>query len=266
MRNARNIFLATAAGLALVAATGLASAQQPSNEGAAKQPHAATQSMKPSGQMDKRAQGAQPGKMGEMQNGKQGSAQSAKGSQQVGQSATSQGAKGMGAKHAQRVNRNGKAARARMGEHRHGRFAQRNEQGRFSKRNGQFAHQNAATRGRAGATTAEGENRNMRGEKGLQGLQGNAAAQAGGNVRLNAQQRMTIRQSVINAPDAPRMDRVPFGVRVGTVIPGDFRVVPVPQTLVTIDPAWGGYLYFVYRHEVVIVNPATRGIVAVLPA
>lgn len=268
MRNQRNIFPATAAALALVAATGFASAQQPANNGAAKEPYAATQatkppgqqSMKPLGQMDKRAQGqgAQPGKMGEMQNGKQGSAQNAKGTERIGQSATPQGAKaGMEAKHAQRVNRGRKTAKAQMSEHRRGGFAERNEHGRF-------AHHNAAARSGAGAAIAQRENRNMRGENGLQGLQGNAAPQAGANVHLTTQQRTSIRQTVINAPDAPRLARAPFGVRVGTVIPGDVHIVPVPETLVNIDPAWGSYLYFVYRDEVVIVNPADHRIVAVL--
>jgi hypothetical protein len=260
MRNHRNIFLTTVAALALVAATGLASAQQPSNDGAAKKPHAVTQSMKPSGEMGKRARGqdGQPGKMGEMQNGKQGRAQNPKGTERVGQSATSQGGEGRGmqANHA-RVNRAGKTAKAQPSEHRRGRVVARNDAGHF-------AHRNIAARSGARAPTAQSENRNMRGGDGLQGLQGNAAPQADANVRLTTQQRTTIRQTVINAPDAPRMDRVPFGVRIGTVIPGDVRMVPVPETLVTIDPAWGGYLYFVYRHEVVIINPADHRIVAVL--
>jgi hypothetical protein len=35
---------------------------------------------------------------------------------------------------------------------------------------------------------------------------------------------------------------------------------------VQIDPAWRGFLYFVYEDEVVIVNPRDMRIVAVLPA
>ena len=44
------------------------------------------------------------------------------------------------------------------------------------------------------------------------------------------------------------------------------RVVPVPNTLVQIEPRWRGFLYFVYEDEVVIVNPHDMKIVAVVPA
>jgi hypothetical protein len=35
--------------------------------------------------------------------------------------------------------------------------------------------------------------------------------------------------------------------------------------LVRIDPAWRGFLYFVYNDQLVIVNPRTMRIVDVLP-
>jgi hypothetical protein len=44
------------------------------------------------------------------------------------------------------------------------------------------------------------------------------------------------------------------------------QIVPVPETLVSIEPEWRGYLYFVYEDEVVIVNPRYMRIVAVLDA
>jgi hypothetical protein len=61
--------------------------------------------------------------------------------------------------------------------------------------------------------------------------------------------------------------RGPSTVAVSTAIPrGHIHVVPVPSYLVQIDPAWRGFLYFVYEDEVVIVNPQDMRIVAVLPA
>jgi hypothetical protein len=44
------------------------------------------------------------------------------------------------------------------------------------------------------------------------------------------------------------------------------HVVPVPETLVRIEPEWRGFLYFVYEDEVVIVSPDDMKIVAVVPA
>jgi hypothetical protein len=98
----------------------------------------------------------------------------------------------------------------------------------------------------------------------MEGLQGNAS---GMNVQLNEQQRNEIRTTVINARGAPRIGHVDFDVTVGTVIPrGKIQVVPVPETLVRVEPEWRGLLYFVYEDEIVIVNPNDMKIVAVVPA
>jgi hypothetical protein len=99
------------------------------------------------------------------------------------------------------------------------------------------------------------------------GLQGNASGQMqGANVNLTTQQRTQIRRTVINARGAPRVGHVDFDVRVGTAIPRDrIHIVPVPETLVQIDPSWSGFLYFVYEDEVVIVDPSDMEIVAILP-
>ncbi|MDR3422884.1 MAG: DUF1236 domain-containing protein [Xanthobacteraceae bacterium] len=84
---------------------------------------------------------------------------------------------------------------------------------------------------------------------------------------LTEQQRTQIRDAVINTRGAPRVGSVNFDVAVGTVIPrGTIQIVPVPETLVQIEPRWRGFLYFVYEDEVVIVNPRDMRIVAVVPA
>ena len=72
---------------------------------------------------------------------------------------------------------------------------------------------------------------------------------------------------MINARGAPRVSSVDFDVTVGTAIPrGKIHVIPVPETLVRIEPEWRGFLYFVYEDEVVIVNPRDMKIVAVVSA
>jgi hypothetical protein len=131
---------------------------------------------------------------------------------------------------------------------------------------------NQAREGRQGGDANQaqgGRNANQgtsaRGERnGMQGLQSNAT---GMNVQLTNEQRTRIRDTVINAHGAPRVGRVDFDVTVGTVIPRDrIHVVPVPETLVSIEPEWRGFLYFVYEDEVVIVNPNDMKIVAIVPA
>jgi hypothetical protein len=95
---------------------------------------------------------------------------------------------------------------------------------------------------------------------------GGSTEARGGSVQLSEQQRTEIKQTVIEGRNAPRVGHVDFDVRVGTAIPrGKIHVVPVPETLVRIEPRWRGFLYFVYEDEVVIVDPHDYKIVAVVP-
>jgi hypothetical protein len=105
---------------------------------------------------------------------------------------------------------------------------------------------------RGGPNTAQGRN----------GLNANAS---GTNVQLSEQQRTEFRRTIIDARGAPKVGHVDFDVAVGTVVPRDrIHVVPVPDTLVQIEPSWRGFLYFVYTDEIVVVNPHDMRIVAVL--
>jgi hypothetical protein len=95
----------------------------------------------------------------------------------------------------------------------------------------------------------------------LKGLQGNASG-----VTFNEEQRTRLRETVINARGAPRVSSVDFDLSVGTAIPrGRIQIVPVPEMLVQIQPEWRGFLYFVFRDELVIVDPSDMRIVAVVP-
>jgi hypothetical protein len=89
-------------------------------------------------------------------------------------------------------------------------------------------------------------------------------AQPRGGTTLTSEQRTKIRQTVIEGRNAPRVNRVDFSLNVGTVIPRTVRIVEVPETIVEIHPEWRRYRYFVYNNEIVIVEPDTLRIVAVL--
>src|SRR5262249_12607048 len=88
----------------------------------------------------------------------------------------------------------------------------------------------------------------------------------GGAVSLTTEQKTKIRTSVIQAGSAPKIERsqINFSLNVGTGVPRSVRVATVPTTLVEIHPAWRGFKYFVIGDEVVIVEPDTLKIVAVL--
>ncbi len=84
------------------------------------------------------------------------------------------------------------------------------------------------------------------------------------NVTLNADQKTKIRETVIQSSSAPRVNNVNFSLSVGTVVPRTVHFAPLPRTIVEIQPAWRGYEYFIVGEEIIIIEPRTLKIVAVL--
>lgn len=118
-----------------------------------------------------------------------------------------------------------------------------------------------------GGQTAQGANTktNPKGAAANTEHQPGPAGTAGGNVKLSEQQRTQIRTTIINGSNAPRVTHVNFDIKIGVAVPREsVHVVPVPETLVVIEPQWRGFLYFVYEDEVVIVSPDDMRIVAVI--
>ena len=72
---------------------------------------------------------------------------------------------------------------------------------------------------------------------------------------------------MLQSSSAPKVSRsqINFNISVGTVVPRTgVRFVTVPDTIVRIHPAWRGYSYFIVDDEIIIVEPSTFKIVAVL--
>lgn len=296
MSQTRYRLLASAAALALLAATGVASAQDTGkNQGGAGQPGTTAQTS-PGGQglSQGMSQGMQHNQTGGA--GKSAQSQGPSGSTTQKNAQNGNGQKGptiaqqnagktptAGKRNAQNEQKQNASKNALNGQGKnhanqksaanadrnlqHGRTARFEEQRRGNKMRAaqQFngGNKSAAQERRGRTNTAQQGNGDMK------GLQANTSMpMQGTQVQLNDQQRTTIRDHVINAGNAPRINEGSFDVRVGTVIPReDFRVVrPVPETLVRIDPRWRYFRYFVYQDEVVIVDPHGWRIVAVVPA
>ena len=105
------------------------------------------------------------------------------------------------------------------------------------------------------------------GADGKQGAQKDAQTGAGGgsSVTLTTEQRTKIRTTVLHGNNAPRVTNVNFSIRVGTAVPRDrVRLVAVSPILVEIHPEWRGYMYFIVDDQIVIVDPRSHKIVAVL--
>jgi len=86
------------------------------------------------------------------------------------------------------------------------------------------------------------------------------------NVELNEQQRTRIREVVTSHRNIPRLSRVNFAVRVGAVVPRTVRFIAVPEDIVRIYPRFRRDRIVIVDDEILIIDPVTFEILAVLPA
>ena len=93
----------------------------------------------------------------------------------------------------------------------------------------------------------------------------------GASAQLSQEQRSRIRTTVLGERNAPRLTRndINMNLTVGARIPRDrlrVRPLPLPRTVVEVEPRWRGYDYFLVGNEIVVVEPDTFEIVAIIPA
>ncbi|TYM00135.1 DUF1236 domain-containing protein [Bradyrhizobium rifense] len=84
------------------------------------------------------------------------------------------------------------------------------------------------------------------------------------SVNINDQQRTRISTSISHLNLQP-LNNVNFSLSVGTVVPRDVRVQPLPAEVVEIVPQYRGYDFVLVKDEIVIVEPSSYKIVAVMP-
>ena len=95
---------------------------------------------------------------------------------------------------------------------------------------------------------------------------GVTTGQAGaGSKQMTTEQRTSIRTG-IKQQNARPVTNVNFSISVGTRVPRTVSFYPVPTQLVAIYPDWRGYQYFLVGDQIIVVNPRTHEIVAVLEA
>lgn len=98
------------------------------------------------------------------------------------------------------------------------------------------------------------------------GTVGSDAARARENINITAEKRNQIHEAVLHERNAPRVRNVNFDVSVGGRIPHDVRFAALPETIVEIEPAWRGFEFFMIGEEIVIVDPRSLEIVAIVDA
>jgi uncharacterized protein DUF1236 len=116
-------------------------------------------------------------------------------------------------------------------------------------------------------TTGQASQEGARGARSSRGSaqeSAQAPADARSTVSLNDQQRTRI-STLISRQNVRPLDRVNFSVSVGTVVPRSVRLQPLSADIVAIVPQFRGHRFLVVEDEIVIVEPSTFRIVAVIP-
>jgi hypothetical protein len=89
--------------------------------------------------------------------------------------------------------------------------------------------------------------------------------QAAAGGKLSTEQRTQI-TTVIKSQHVQPVTNVNFSISVGTRVPRNVGFHPLPAQIITIYPDWRGYEFFLVRDQIVVVNPRTLEIVAVIDA
>ena len=87
---------------------------------------------------------------------------------------------------------------------------------------------------------------------------------AAGSAKLTTEQRTKI-TSIIKEQKVERVN-LNVSVSVGARIPTNVRLYPLPQQVIVIYPEWRGYDYILVGDQIVIINPRTHEIVAIVEA
>jgi hypothetical protein len=89
--------------------------------------------------------------------------------------------------------------------------------------------------------------------------------QAGAGAKLSSDQRTRITTVIRNQHVQP-VTNVNFSISVGTRVPREVSFHPLPAEIVTIYPDWRGYEFILVGGQIVVIDPQSFEIVAVLDA
>src|SRR4030088_91963 len=102
-------------------------------------------------------------------------------------------------------------------------------------------------------------------QPGQSGRSETTVGQAGAGAKLSTEQRTQI-TTVIRDQHVQPLNNVNFSISVGTRVPRDVRFHPLPREVVTVYPEWRGYEFVLVNNQIVVVDPRTYEIVAILDA
>jgi hypothetical protein len=123
---------------------------------------------------------------------------------------------------------------------------------------------NAKGGGKDMKAEGQGRNGNMNADS-KAGAEGKTVGQAGAGGKLSTEQRTKI-TTVIKSQHIAPVTNVNFSISVGTRVPRDVSFHPLPEEIVTVYPDWRGYEFILVRDQILVIDPSSLEIVAVLDA
>jgi hypothetical protein len=121
---------------------------------------------------------------------------------------------------------------------------------------------------RDGSMKAEGRQDrtgNMNADKSGTENRSQTVGQAGAGAKLSTEQRTRITTVIRDQRVAP-LNTVNFSIAIGTRVPREVTFHPLPAEIVSIYPDWRGYQFILVRDQILVVDPRTFEIVAILDA
>jgi hypothetical protein len=98
-----------------------------------------------------------------------------------------------------------------------------------------------------------------------QGATTGQGAAGSGSASLTTEQRTKIKTN-IRQTNVKRETNVNFNISVGTTIPRTVTLHALPPAVIEVYPQWRGYRFVLVRDEIIIIEPDTYRIVAVIDA
>jgi hypothetical protein len=89
--------------------------------------------------------------------------------------------------------------------------------------------------------------------------------QAGAGAKMSTEQRTKI-TTTIKQQNIKPVTNVNFSISVGTRVPRDVEFHPLPAEIITIYPDWRGYDFVLVNDQIIVINPRSYEIVAVIDA
>lgn len=120
-------------------------------------------------------------------------------------------------------------------------------------------------KGAQGETTKSNVSQSNKAE-GSQQNAGKAPSAAGAKVQLSQSQRSKIHSILGKSEAASVRTNVNFNIAVGVAIPRDVHVEVLPEDVVEVVPQYEGYDYIVVGDQILIIDPDSDEIVAIIEA